>query len=162
MLTLKRMVWTALLSMVPIFEVKGAIPFGQAVGLTPALAYIAAIIGSTIMLTFLAYFTRWFYGACKRRGHMKRFTGWMDKIANKNLPKWKKFGHWAIVAYVAVPIPGTGTWTGAIIASVLGMSPRKIIFSVFCGNLISALLLSFFSKGILNIAIIETLINSLK
>ena len=150
MLTLKRMVWTGLLAMVPVFEVKGAIPFGQTVGLTSVEAYIAAIIGSTIMLTFLAYFTKWFYAACKRRGYLKRFTGWMDKIANKNLPKWKKFGHWAIVAYVAVPIPGTGTWTGAIIASVLGMTPKKIILSVFCGNLISALILSLASNGVLN------------
>ena len=150
MLTLKRMVWTGLLAMVPVFEVKGAIPFGQTVGLTPVEAYIAAIIGSTIMLTFLAYFTKWFYAACKRRGYLKRFTGWMDKIANKNLPKWKKFGHWAIVAYVAVPIPGTGTWTGAIIASVLGMTPKKIILSVFCGNLISALILSLASNVVFN------------
>lgn len=150
MLTLKRMIWTGLLAMVPVFEVKGAIPFGQAVGLTPVESYIAAIIGSTIMLTFLAYFTRWFYNACKKRGYLKRFIGWMDKITNKDLPKWKKYGHWAIVAYVAVPIPGTGTWTGAIIASVLGMSPRKIILSVFSGNLISALILSLVSNGVLN------------
>lgn len=150
MLTLKRMVWTGLLAMVPVFEVKGAIPFGQTVGLTPVEAYIAAIIGSTMMLTFLAFFTKWFYAACKRRGYLKRFTGWMDKIANKNLPKWRKFGHWAIVAYVAVPIPGTGTWTGAIIASVLGMSPKKIILSVLGGNLISALILSLASNGVLN------------
>lgn len=150
MLTLKRMIWTGLLAMVPVFEVKGAIPFGQAVGLTPVESYIAAIIGSTIMLTFLAYFTRWFYNACKKRGYLKRFIGWMDKITNKDLPKWKKYGHWAIVAYVAVPIPGTGTWTGAIIASVLGMSPRKIILSVFGGNLISALILSLVSNGVLN------------
>ncbi len=150
MLTLKRMTWTALLAMVPVFEVKGAIPFGQAVGLTPVKAYIAAIIGSTIMLTFLAYFTRWFYAACRRKGYLKRFTGWMDKIANKSLPRLKKFGPWAIVAYVAVPIPGTGTWTGAIIASVLGMSPKKIIFSVFGGNLISALILTLLSNGVIN------------
>lgn len=149
MLTLKRMTWTALLAMVPVFEVKGAIPFGQAVGLTPREAYIAAIIGSTIMLTFLAYFTRWFYAACKRRGYLKRFIGWMDKITDKNMTKLKKFGPLAIVAYVAVPVPGTGTWTGAIIASVIGMTPRKIIASVFCGNLISALILSVFSNGVL-------------
>lgn len=150
MLTLKRMVWTGLLAMVPIFEVKGAIPFGQAVGLTPVQAYIAAIVGSTIMLSFLAYFWQWFYKACKKRGYLKRFTGWMDKITNKSLPKWKKYGHWAIVAYVAVPIPGTGTWTGAIIASVLGMKPKKIILSVVGGNLISALILTLASTGVLN------------
>lgn len=150
LLTLKRMTWTALLAMVPIFEVKGAIPFGQAVGLTPVQAYIAAIVGSTIMLSFLAYFTRWFYNACRKRGYLKRFIGWMDKIANQNLPRLKKFGPWAIVAYVAVPIPGTGTWTGAIIASVLGISPRKIILSVFLGNLISAMILTLISNGVIN------------
>lgn len=150
LLTLKRMVWTGLLAMVPVFEVKGAIPFGQAVGLTPVQAYIAAIVGSTIMLSFLAYFWQWFYKTCKSHGCLKRFTGWMDKIANKNLPKWKKFGHWAIVAYVAVPIPGTGTWTGAIIACVLGMSPKKVILSVVGGNLISALIMSLASNGVIN------------
>ncbi len=136
--------------MVPAIEIKGAIPFGIALGLDPRLSYFAALAGSSVILIFLAFFTNWFYRFCKRKHLLKHFTGWMDKITQKHSSKIRRFGPLAIFAYVAVPIPGTGTWTGSIIAGVFNMKPRNIILSVFSGNIISGLIVSMVGNGVLN------------
>ena len=97
--------------MIPAVEVKGAIPFGMALQLAPWQAYLMALCGSFFVVCFLAFFTHWFYVECKKHGFLKRFIGWIDKIVTKNKDKIHKYGRLAIFAYVAVPIPGTGTWT---------------------------------------------------
>ena len=132
-------------------EVKGAIPFGVALGLDVKLAYVAALLGSGVVVCFLAFITNWFYRFCKERGYLKRFIGWMDKITGKNRDKIQKYGPLAIFVYVAVPIPGTGTWTGSIIAGVINLRPRSIILSVFCGNMVSGLILALLSSGVVNL-----------
>lgn len=151
MILFQRMIWTFLVAMVPAVEVKGAIPFGIALELQPAQAYVMALAGSFIIVCFLAFFTNWFYRFCKRHGILKRFIGWIDKIVSNNQDKIKKFGPFAVFAYVAVPIPGTGTWTGSIIAGVLNMKPRIIILSVMCGNLVSGLIMALASTGVVHI-----------
>lgn len=148
MLVLRRFIYTFLVSMVPAVEVKGAIPFGIALGLDVRLAYVAALLGSGIVVCFLAFVTNWFYRFCKARNLLKRFIGWIDKITGKNREKIQKFGPLAIFAYVAVPIPGTGTWTGSIIAGVINLKPRSIIISVFCGNMVSGLIMALLSSWV--------------
>lgn len=146
----KRMIWTFLVAMVPAVEVKGAIPFGIALGLKPVISYVSALIGSGIIVCCLAFITNWFYRFCKERGHLKRFIGWMDKIATKNHDKIKKFGPLAIFIYVAIPIPGTGTWTGAIIAGVLNIKPKHIIIAVFLGNMVAGFIMCLASMGLVS------------
>ena len=63
----KRMIWTFLVAMVPAVEVKGAIPFGIALGLKPVISYVSALIGSGIIVCCLAFITNWFYRFCKER-----------------------------------------------------------------------------------------------
>lgn len=142
------MIWTFLVAMIPAVEVKGAVPFGVALSLKPVQAYLSALAGSFIVVCFLAFFTNWFYRFCKRHGWLKRFIGWIDKIVSNNREKIDRFGPLGIFAYVAVPIPGTGTWTGGIIAGVLDMKPHVIIISVMCGNVVSGLILMAASTGV--------------
>ena len=147
----KRMIWTFLVAMVPAVEVKGAIPFGIALGLKPVISYVSALIGSGIIVCCLAFITNWFYRFCKERGHLKRFIGWIDKIVTKNKDKIHRYGPLAIFAYVAVPIPGTGTWTGSIIAGVLNMKPGITIICVMCGNAVAGMIVMLASSGVINL-----------
>ncbi len=148
MLVFRRFIFTLLASMVPAVEVKGAIPFGMALGLEAWMAYVAALLGSGVIVCFLAFITNWFYRFCKERDYLKRFIGWMDKITSKNADKIQKFGPLAIFIYVAVTVPGTGAWTGSIIAGVINLKPRSIIISVCCGNLVSGLIMVLLSSGV--------------
>ena len=147
----QKMLFTFLASLVPAVEVKGAIPFGVALGLPVVAAYGIAILGSTIVVIFLAFVTNWFYNLCKRKNLFRRFIGWIERITEKNHEKIEKWGPLAILVYVAVPIPGTGTWTGSIIAGVINLKPKMIILSVLCGNLISGLIMSLASKGVFTV-----------
>lgn len=150
MFIFRRLVWTFLVAMVPAVEVKGAIPFGVALGLHPLQAYFSALAGSFIVVCFLAFITNWFYRHCKKKGWLKKFIGWIDKIVSKNHEKIKKFGPLGIFVYVAIPVPGTGTWTGAIIAGVLNMKPHVIMIAVMCGNFVSGLILTLASTGVVH------------
>lgn len=148
MIMVRRFFYTALVSMIPAIEVKGAIPFGIALGLKPYTALAAALCGSSVIVIFLAFFTNWFYRFCKRKHLLRHFTGWMDRITSKNSQRLKRLGPLAIFAYVAVPIPGTGTWTGSIIAGVFNMKPRNIIISVICGNTVAGMIVTLVSTGV--------------
>ena len=68
----------------------------------------------------------------------------------KNKEKIHKYGPLAIFAYVAVPIPGTGTWTGSIIAGVLNMKPRITILCVMCGNAVAGMIMMLASAGVIS------------
>ena len=136
--------------MIPAVEVKGAIPFGMALQLAPWQAYLMALTGSFFVVCFLAFFTHWFYVECKNHGLFKRFIGWIDKMVLKNKDKIRKYGPWAIFAYVAVPIPGTGTWTGSILASVLNMKPQVTILCVMCGNAVAGMIMMLASAGVIS------------
>lgn len=150
MVTVRRFIYTFLVSMIPAIEIKGAIPFGIALGLDAHIAFFAGLAGSSVIVCFLAFFTNWFYRFCKRKHLFKRFIGWMDKITNKHSQRIQSLGSLAIFAYVAVPIPGTGTWTGSIIAGVFNMKPRNIILSVFCGNIVSGLIVSLVGNEVIS------------
>ena len=142
---------TFLLSMVPAVEIKGAIPAGIAFGLRPAAAFFIALIGSSIILVILALFTYRVYTLLETYHIWVGFTNWVDRLVEKNKSKIRRFGPLAIFLYVAIPFPGTGTWTGAIIAGVLNIKPKHIILAVFCGNLISGFIMTFLSNGIASI-----------
>ncbi|MCC8029694.1 MAG: small multi-drug export protein [Lachnospiraceae bacterium] len=148
----RRFIFTFLVSMIPAVEIKGAIPFGIALGLPAPVAYAAALCGSSLVACFLAFFTNWFYEACRSRHLLPRFTAWMGRITSKHEDSFQRFGPLAIFAYVAVPIPGTGTWTGAIIAGVFNLKPKRIFLSVFCGNIVSGLIVSLVGNGLVSFA----------
>lgn len=150
MVTFRRFIYTFLVSMIPAIEIKGAIPFGIALGLDARIAYIAGLAGSSVIVCFLAFFTNWFYRFCKKKHLLKRFIGWMDKITTKHSHRIRRLGPLAIFVYVAVPIPGTGTWTGSIIAGVINMRPRNIILSVIFGNIVSGLIVSFVGNEVIS------------
>ena len=145
-----KLIYTFLVAMIPAVEVKGAIPFGMALQLAPWQAYLMALTGSFFVVCFLAFFTHWFYVECKKHGLFKRFIGWIDKMVLKNKDKIRKYGPWAIFAYVAVPIPGTGTWTGSIIAGVLNMKPQVMILCVMCGNALAGMIMTLASAGVIS------------
>jgi len=146
----RRFIYTFLVSMIPAIEIKGAIPFGIALGLPAPVAFAAALCGSGLIACFLAFFTHWFYEACRRRHLLPGFTAWMGRITEKHEESFQRFGPLAIFAYVAVPIPGTGTWTGSIIAGVFNLKPKRILLSVFCGNVVSGLIVTLVGNGLVS------------
>lgn len=129
-----------LLAMLPAVELKGALPLGVALGLTPATAFFYSYVGSlapalpiiflfepvvtAIMLSYRWHaFGRWLHRHSLRRGH--------------RLQRWRLLG---LFLFVALPLPGTGVWTGAAAGALLGLPKGPALLAIAAGNLVAGLM----------------------
>lgn len=137
-----------IISMIPIIELRLAIPVAAAVGLSPMIAIPLAIIGNLIPVPFIILFIKKIFAWMRKIS--PKFNGIVDKMeakAEKNKEKVLKYAFWGLALFVAVPLPGTGAWTGALVASMIDMPLKKAFPSVLLGVVIAALVVAFLSYG---------------
>ena len=143
---------TTLWSMIPVVELRGGIPFGVAAGLPVWAAYIAAIIGNMLPVPFILVYIRRIFQWMRR--HMPRLNALVDKLEKKAHLKGQtvtKYKYLGLMIFVAIPLPGTGAWTGALAAAFLDMPLRKAIPSIFAGVLVAGVAISILTFGIASI-----------
>ena len=81
--------------------------------------------------------------------HCKKIANWLDKKVEKHKGQIEKYGYFGIVLFVGIPLPGTGAWTGSLIASVLEMDKKKTFFAVCLGVVMASIIMMILSFGIL-------------
>lgn len=141
--------WTIFgMSMLPIIELKGAIPFGVAMGVPIWITYIIALIGSCIPSPFIIFFIERFI---KWLSHSKirlfnRFSNWLLGKVDKHKGKIEKYGYLGVFIFVAIPLPGTGVWTGSLISAMLGLKPLKALPLVLAGNAVAGFIMVMLSS----------------
>ena len=150
-----------LISMVPLIELRGAIPIaiGMEIGLPEWLVLIIAIIGNIIPVPLIYLFARkvlvWGSTKCKRWKSFKKFCNFCLKKGEKAGEKLlKKAGHglyFALFLFVAIPIPGTGAWTGTLAASILKLDFKKTIIAIIAGILVAGLIMLAVSLGLFRV-----------
>lgn len=141
--------FTVLVSMVPIVELRGGIPFGVTLGLPVWAAYLAAIIGNILPVPFILVYIRRIFQWMRR--HMPRLNHLVDKLEQKAHLKGRKvtkYKYLGLLLFVAIPLPGTGAWTGALAAAFLDMPLLKAIPSIFAGILIAGVAISILTFGV--------------
>lgn len=135
--------WTALLSLAPISELRGAIPFAVTNGINPITAYFFAVFFNAlvgpIVFIFLNSFHRLF---SKWEWYNKIFNSFVEKTRLKIEDKIKRYGYFGVALFVAIPLPITGAWTGTLGAWIFGLKKRKTILAVILGVIISGLIVS--------------------
>ncbi len=127
-------IFTLLVSMVPIVELRGGIPFGVALGLPYPVAFIAAVIGNILPVPFILVYIRRIFQWM--RAHLPRLDGMVDSLERKAHLKGRKVNRYkylGLFLFVAIPLPGTGAWTGALAAAFMDMPLRKAIPSILLG-----------------------------
>lgn len=142
-------IWTVLVSMVPVVELRGGIPFGTAAGLPVWLAYLAAVIGNIIPVPFIIVYIRRVFQWMRRR--MPRFNGVVDALERKAHLKGttvNRYKYLGLAIFVAIPLPGTGAWTGALVAAFLDMPLRRAMPSIAAGVLVAGLAISLLTFGV--------------
>ena len=140
---------TVLVSMIPVVELRGGIPFGVAAGLPVWAAFIAAVIGNLIPVPFIIVYIRRIFQWMRRR--MPRLNSLVDKLERKAHLKGQrvtKYKYLGLMLFVAIPLPGTGAWTGSLAAAFLDMPLRKAIPSVVVGVLIAGMAISILTYGV--------------
>lgn len=140
---------TFLVSMVPVIELRGGIPFGAALGLDPISAAAAAILGNLLPVPFIILFIRhifdWLRKYEKPRALVEKFEK-KAHLKSKNVIKYQTFG---LCLFVALPLPGTGAWTGALIAAILDMRFKRAMPSIILGVLIAATIVTCITRGVI-------------
>lgn len=134
-------------SMLPIIECRGAIPLGWGLDMpwweTALFSIAGNILPVPFILLFIRAILRWM-----RESRVKFFSSiaaWLDRKIEKHKGTIEKYSYWGIVIFVAVPLPGTGAWTGTLIASVLGLEPKKSFFAAALGVLGAATIMTLIS-----------------
>ncbi len=134
--TLGKCVFTMLVSMIPVIELRGGLPFGVMLGLPYYLAFPAAVIGNIIPAPFIIVYIRRIFTMMRR--YMPRLNGLVDNLERKahlkgqKVQKYQYLGLWL---FVAIPLPGTGAWTGSLAAAFLDMRLKKAMPAVVLGVL---------------------------
>ena len=146
-----------LISMVPLVELRGAIPVavGMDLGLPEWLVLIIATLGNILPVPIIYFFARRFleWGAKRKWEPLKQFCGFCLKKGTKAGDKLlKKAGdrgtYFALFLFVAIPIPGTGAWTGTLAASILNLNFKKTVISIIAGILVAGLIMLLISLGL--------------
>ena len=134
--TMGKCLFTMLVSMLPIIELRGGLPFGVALGLPYYLAFPAAVIGNLIPTPFIIVYIRRVFKLMRR--YMPRLNTLVDKLERKahlkgeKMLRYEALGLWL---FVAIPLPGTGAWTGSLAAAFLDIRLKKAMPAVILGVL---------------------------
>ncbi len=137
------------ISMVPVIELRGAIPVGVGMGLPFWPVFFAAVIGNLLPVPFLVLFTRRVFGWLRTKsGLLERFVSKMEKKAEAKKSLIEKYELLGLCILVAIPLPGTGAWTGSLVAAVFDLRLKRSFPAIVLGVLIAGVIVSMVTYGV--------------
>ena len=137
-----------IVSLLPILELRGGIIAGFLLGLDLMPSFLIAFIGNIIPIPFILLFIKFIFKVLKKT----RMKGIIEKLENKAISKSdkiQKYAYWGLLLLVGIPLPGTGAWTGSLIAALLNMDIKKSFFIIVLGVIMAGIIISVFSYGLL-------------
>ncbi len=134
--------WVLFISMVPVIELRGAIPVGLGLGLSYPLTIAIAIVGNLIPIPFLIVYGRRVLEYLAKFPRFGKPFRWILSLGEKKVAKMKKTLFIGLWLFVAIPLPGTGAWTGALIALTLKLKLRESLPAIILGVLTAAAIVS--------------------
>ena len=139
---------TFLMAMVPVIELRGAIPYGVSQGLPLWHAIAVSILGNLLPVPFILLFIRRIF-AWMRRHHEKlnALVTRLEARAEKKKKTVLRYQFWGLVILVAIPLPGTGAWTGALVAAMMDLRLKKALPAITLGVVIAAVVVSVITYG---------------
>ena len=140
------------ISMVPLIELRGAIPYAVGFNLPLIPSYIIAILGNMLPVPFIFLFARRVLEWGKDKKVIGKFFTWClvkgEKGGKKLQESAGKGLYWALLIFVGIPLPGTGAWTGALAASILDMDFKKSTLAVMGGVILAGIIMGILSLGV--------------
>ena len=141
--------------MVPLIELRGAVPYGLGMNLNPVWVYVICILGNMIPVPFIYFFARRVLEWGKDKPLIGKFFSFCLNKGEKGGQKLQeKAGRGLFVAlflFVGIPLPGTGTWTGTLAASILDMDFKSSIAACMCGVVLAGIIMGLASMGLFSV-----------
>ena len=146
---IKNALWVLFISMLPVIELRGAIPAAAALDMPWLESYIISVIGNFLPAPIILLFIRKILHLMKKVKHLERIAEWIENKAQKKSADVLKYASLGLFLFVAIPLPGTDAWTGALIAALLNMRMKYALPSIFAGVLTAGFLVTGATYGFL-------------
>lgn len=145
---IKEALITFFMAMVPVIELRGAIPYGVISGLSVPAAFIIAVTGNLVPIPFLVVFTRKVFEWLRTKSEwLDRMVRKLESKAEKNQEVVNRYKFWGLVVLVAIPLPGTGAWTGALVAAMMDMRLKNAMPAIILGVIIAGVIVTTVTYG---------------
>lgn len=146
-----KLILTFLVAMVPVLELRFALPFGVGLGLEPWMALVASILGNMVPVPFIILFIRYILEWMKRFEKFRRIAERLEAKAKKHEDKIVKYEALGLFILVAIPLPGTGAWTGSLVAALFDIRLRTAVPVIFCGVAAAGIVVFLITYGVVAI-----------
>lgn len=141
------------ISMVPILELRGGLLVAKLLDVSITTAIPICIIGNIIPIPFILLFIKQIFKWLKKISFFRKFIEKLETRAMNKSDSIKKYEFWGLMLFVGIPLPGTGAWTGSLIAALLDIDFKKAILAELVGIAIATIIMSFVSYGLLGVLI---------
>lgn len=152
---IKKYLIVFLVSMIPLIELRLAVPYAVGIGLPKLNSFIIAIIGNMLPVPIIYLFARRVLEWGKDKRVIGKFFSWcLQKGTNGGKKLESKAGkglYWALFLFVGIPLPGTGAWTGTLAASILDLDFKKTVIAVMAGVLLAGVIMMIVSFGVFEV-----------
>lgn len=150
--TAGKIVATFFLSMAPVVELRAGLPYGIALGLDYPVALTAAVLGNLLPVPFIIVFIRRIFEWLRQKSaRLDRLVARLENKAHLKGHLVQKYGPIGLCILVAIPLPGTGAWTGALVAALLDLRLKRAIPSIVVGVFIAAGIMTAVTYGLIHI-----------
>ena len=140
-----------IISMVPLVELRGAVPLGAAAGIPWTTLFPLAILGNMLPIPLLLVFGEKLLAWAETLPPLRKFAAAYKKKLLSKSGEVTKYARLGLYLFVAVPLPGTGAWSGALIATLLKMPKTRALLSIFCGVITAGIIMLIASHGVLGV-----------
>ncbi len=138
-----------IVSMIPILELRGSILAAGFMDVAFLETYIVAVLGNLLPIPFILIFIKKILEWMKTTKAFSKLANWIEKRALSKREQIDKYGYFGLFLFVAIPLPGTGAWTGALLAVLLGMKGKKAFIPIALGVMAAGLVMSLLAFGII-------------
>lgn len=145
---IKSAILTLLMAMVPVIELRGAIPFGVVNGLSIPAAFLISVVGNLIPIPFIILFVRRIFEFIRTKSKkLDKIVCKFEQKAEKNRATVERSEFWGLMLLVAIPLPGTGAWTGALVAAMIDMRLKRAMPSIILGVILAGIIVTVITYG---------------
>ena len=138
-----------IISLMPILELRGGLIAASLLKVPYLKAAVICILGNILPIPFVLLFLNKLFDIMEKWEPTKKLVKFFKNRAEKYKPQIDKYGFWGLMLFVGIPLPGTGAWTGSLVASVFKMDLKKSSLAIFLGILLAFIIMSIVSYGII-------------
>jgi len=138
-----------LVSMIPLLELRGSILAAGFMNTTFLPTYIAAVLGNMLPIPFILIFIEMVFNLMEKVSFLEKIPKKIKEKALSKSEQIEKYGYFGLFLFVAIPLPGTGAWTGALLSVLLGLKKGKSLLAILLGVMTAGLIMSLLAFGII-------------